>query len=220
LKGSALRKPEMLAVPLLILIVSAGCSEHARGTVGNPASQETLVAVYVTSPSPSGPLEIVTPGPSSTLLPPTAPAATPNLTATRVYSNLAYRIELRYPAGWKPVPGYVERYGGEDGFFMINAMSTGNLSLQEACDENAHHRLQPYGTQPTVEILEIQNEPGCLILPSSDQPKEEAGQAALIVRYPHQVDIGGTTYQYFILWADKQHIQSIAGSLQFLESPP
>ena len=58
----------------------------------------------------------------------------------------------------------------------------------------------------------------CLILPSADQPAEMREQAAYIVAYPQPVTIGGTTYRYFVLWADRRHINAIARTLTFLPS--
>jgi hypothetical protein len=43
-----------------------------------------------------------------------------------------------------------------------------------------------------------------------------AGQAALEVSYPQPVTVGGTRYNHFILYADKDHIEQLVRSLRFL----
>ncbi len=50
---------------------------------------------------------------------------------------------------------------------------------------------------------------GCFILPYSDQPPEMKEQSALIVRYPKPFTISGDTYNFFILWADYNHIRRL-----------
>ena len=133
----------------------------------------------------------------------------------QVYTNQDFQVTLQYPAGWQPVSGYDERYGGADGFFQISAMSGQGWTLDEACDSHAHHKLQPYGSEPQIESVQIQNQDACLILPSADQPADMQGQAALVVPYSQPVQIGGAVYQYFILWADREHIREIGNTLRF-----
>ena len=134
----------------------------------------------------------------------------------QTYASQDFQIILQYPAAWQPVPGYDERYGGADGFFQVSTVGAGQgMTLDEVCALDAYHKLQPYGSQPQVEELEIQGQPACLILPSADQPAAMSGQAGLIVRYPQPVEIRSVTYGYFILWADKDHIREIAETLRF-----
>lgn len=74
----------------------------------------------------------------------------------------------------------------------------------------------PYGSSPRIVMQTIQTREACFIFPSVDQPAEMNKQAALIVRYPRPVQIGETFYNYFILWADVNHIRQIGGQLSFL----
>jgi TolB protein len=128
------------------------------------------------------------------------------------YLNLIFKVSFQYPANWIRVTD--ERYEGRDGFFQIGAIASGD-NIDTVCQNEAFHQLSPYGTQPRVVTSNIQNQEACYIFPSEDQPPEMNNQAALIVRYPMPVVIGGTTYQYFILWADKGHIAEIGGSFVF-----
>jgi TolB protein len=134
------------------------------------------------------------------------------------YSNLAYAISLQYPADWQPISGFDNpesseiRFAAINGFFQIGAMDAD--SIDAIASAEAGHRLQPYGSQPTIETLEIQDQEARLILPSADQPAGMHNQAALIVRYPQPVNVIGTPCRYFVLWADWPHIHAIAQTLR------
>jgi TolB protein len=130
----------------------------------------------------------------------------------RVYTNQTFHVTFTYPANWSKVNE--ERYEGTDGFFQIAAIAGGN-QIREVCHSEAFHVLRPYGSQPRIVNSTIKNQEACFIYPSADQPKEMKNQAALIVRYPQPVSIQGTTYNYFILWADQLHIGQIAQELSF-----
>jgi len=139
----------------------------------------------------------------------------------QTYSNPYFGITLKYPADWQPVPGYGdpesgEKYAGTDGFFMINAMD--GESIDSVAAAEANHVLQPYGSQPTIESLQIQGQEARLILPSADANMED--QSALIVRYPQPVTIAGHAYPFFVLYADQNHVRAIGETLRFTENPP
>jgi len=89
--------------------------------------------------------------------------------------------------------------------------------LTKVCKNEAHHKLKPYGSEPKIEKLKIDNQDACLIIPSADQVKAMKNQSALIVHYPQPIQISGETYNYFILWADKNHINEIAKTLKFIK---
>jgi TolB protein len=130
----------------------------------------------------------------------------------KTYSNSVYKVRFQYPSHWQRVND--ERYEGVDGSFQISAIAS-DQSIDVVCQNEAFHQLNPYGTQPRIQHTRIGNQPACLIFPSQDQPTEMRNQAALIVRYPAPVVIDGTHYQYFILWADQNHIIEIGNSLTF-----
>ncbi|XKG66963.1 LysM peptidoglycan-binding domain-containing protein [Mesobacillus maritimus] len=139
-----------------------------------------------------------------------SPAPSANLNR---YTNPIFKVSFQYPAHWVRITD--ERYEGSDGFFQIGAIASGD-NIDTVCHNEAFHQLLPYGTQPRIVTTNIQNQDVCYIFPSEDQPPEMNNQAALIVRYPTPVVIGGTRYQYFILWADQGHITEIGGSLVLL----
>jgi TolB protein len=130
----------------------------------------------------------------------------------KTYSNSVYKVRFQYPSHWQRVND--ERYEGEDGFFQISAIAS-DQSIEVVCQNEAFHQLNPYGTKPRIQHTRVGSQPACLIFPSQDQPVEMNNQAALIVRYPTPVVIEGTEYQYFILWADQNHIIEMSTSLTF-----
>ncbi|MEH7379281.1 hypothetical protein V7138_02210 [Bacillus sp. JJ1533] len=130
-----------------------------------------------------------------------------------VYTNETYRVRFRYPSNWHQVNS--ERYEGADGFFQISAIGGGD-DIHEVCRGEAYHQLLPYGSSPRIYQTRISSQEACLIYPSADQPSEMNRQAAAIVRYPVPVTIEGSTYNYFILWADEDHLNSIARTITFL----
>ena len=152
---------------------------------------------------------------------PFPPTPTPYLDMWTTYSNPVFAVSLEYPADWQPIPGYGSpetgeiKYGGINGFFQVNAMDTESIDM--AASAEANHKLQPYGTQPTIETLQVQGQEARLILPSNDQATGRQYQAALIVRYPQPVNVLGTPCRFFILWADQAHIRTFAQTIQFTQ---
>jgi TolB protein len=136
--------------------------------------------------------------------------------STQRYTSSTYGVTFSYPSNWQPTNGYEERFSGADGFFQVSALSSPPPStLQDACNSTAQHRLKPYGSRPQVQRLQIQGRPACLILPSADQDRAMERMATLIVRYPKPIRLTGTDYNYFVLYADKEHIREIANTVRF-----
>jgi len=172
----------------------------------------SLDLFYITSAVPTA---IPTPSP----LPTPSPTAYQDMWLT--FSSRAYAISLQYPADWQPVPGYGSpetgdtRFAAINGFFQIGAMDSDSIDGATAAE--AQHRLQPYGSQPTIETLQVQGQEARLIVPSDDQPAGMQNQAAIIIRYPQPVNVVGTPCRYFVLWADWPHIRTIAQTLSFTD---
>jgi TolB protein len=131
----------------------------------------------------------------------------------RTFRSADFHVQFQYPSHWSRVEN--ERYEGSDGFFLISALAS-NEDIDTVCHNEAFHQLLPYGSEPRIAKTHIQNQEACFIYPSQDQPTEMEGQAALIVRYPNPVVIDGTRYHYFILWADRNHIDEIGRSVSFI----
>jgi TolB protein len=138
----------------------------------------------------------------------------------KTYSNPVYNIELKYPSDWqlREEIAFTHKYEGDDGFFQISVISGENLTIDEVCENEAYHKLKPYGSQPKIQKLEVQNQEACLILPSNDQSKPMKNQSALIVKYPQPIEIKKLgSYNYFILWADRDHVKKIIKTLKFIK---
>ncbi len=131
----------------------------------------------------------------------------------KTYTNTTYNVRFQYPSHWQRVTD--ERHEGPDGFFQIAAIFS-DETINTVCQNEAFHQLLPYGTEPRIFNTQIEKQEACLIFPSEDQPFEMRGQAALIVQYPTPIQIDGKTYNYFILWADQNHISEISTTLTFL----
>ena len=177
-----------------------------EGQAGDLSQEPFQITHALPSPSPI---------PSSTI----TPTPSPYLDMWATFSSPKFAVSLQYPADWQPVPGYISpelgetRFGAINGFFQIGAMDTD--SIDQAAAAEAKHKLQPYGSQPTIEVLQIQGQEARLILPSEDQPSGMQNQAAIIIRYPQPVNVIGTPARYFVLYADYTHIRTIAQTLQF-----
>ena len=130
------------------------------------------------------------------------------------YTNETYRIRLVYPYRWSKINN--KRYEGIDGFFQVSAISSSG-TLEELCSNEAHHKLKPYGTQPAINRTLANGNESCMIIPSEDQPMEMRGQSALIAEYDKPIEIEGTSYEYLIIWTDKNHIVDISDTLEFLD---
>jgi beta-lactamase regulating signal transducer with metallopeptidase domain len=144
-------------------------------------------------------------------------AADTSVDTSFLYRSEDYQISLCYPSSWKVNPNYIERYEGKDGFFQVGAIDGKEMSIDEAAQDEALHKLNPYGSAPQIIKCTIGQEEARLILPSADQAEEMHHQAGLIVKYPEAVQIGGSAYYYFILWADEAHIEQIGNTITFLK---
>ncbi len=130
------------------------------------------------------------------------------------YENIEYNIRFKYPFSWKKVEP--TRYEGDSGFFNISAISSISR-LEDLCKCEACHSLLPYGTKPNIKIFHHIGRKACIIMPSQDQAPEMKNQAAFIVEYPFEVEIQGDRYNYFLLWASKEHIEDLIKTLKFIK---
>lgn len=212
--------------------VNAGSSQVAQGitdangvflaqvpVAGEPGMKLVFAVVTEGKPGVLAPdlFQIIFAVPNPQPTPLLIATPTPYLDMWTTFSSPAFAVSLQYPADWQPA-GYGSpetgeiRFAGINGFFHINSMDGDSIDSVAAAE--AGHRLQPYGSQPTIETLQIQGQEARLILPSSDQPAGMQYQAALIVRYPPVLTIVWSP-RYFVMWADSPHIRTIAETLRF-----
>lgn len=131
------------------------------------------------------------------------------------YSNNIYKVSLSYPSNWKINPKYSNRYEGSDGFFQIGAILGDVTSIDKVAEYEINNK-KPYGTSPRISKLSIDGQEARLIIPSNDQSELMNRQAELIIRYPIEVELHGTKYNYFVLWSDKEHIMEIGKTIKFV----
>lgn len=131
------------------------------------------------------------------------------------YSNPRLGVSLVYPSSWdKEETG--DRYVGSNGFFGVDAVSASEqASVETIAQEVVTHRLQPYGASPRIIPLSVGGQEARLIFPSRDQ-SQRAG--VLIASFPHPVTMNDETYTFFVLYADVDHLQSLAESVTFLRN--
>jgi len=137
-----------------------------------------------------------------------------------VYRNNDFGISLEHPGGWEVQAGQGTKLAGDDGFFQLSAISGAGANLDQIAEGEAHHRLQPYGSAPTIEVTQVQDHDARVIWPSSDQPQSMRGQAALIVAPPWRLEVSGAEYDFLVLWADQTHIRQLAQTLRLIEPTP
>lgn len=155
-------------------------------------------------------------------------SAQKNLPETAAYANNDFRVSFEYPSLWKPDPAgrkFNENFlsfSGSDGFFVAGVLvAQGSISEVEniSIDGVARHLLQTsndYGSTPVISTTTLSGMDSSYIFPSADQPPNASRKATLIVRYPRILAIGSTTLPFFILDADKAHLESIAKTLKFI----
>jgi hypothetical protein len=195
----------------MVGILAAACAVACARQATSPPTALPTPQLTATSTEPA-------PTRSATPVPPTATPSPTEAKAWATYADPSYQITLRYPSSWQFVPGYGIKYAGPDGFFQLSGISGPSASIDEIAEGEAYHKLSPYGSQPTIESLEVDGQPARFILPSADQPTAMAGQSALIVQLPQPIDVGSDTYDYLVLWSDEEHIQQIFETLS-LQNP-
>jgi hypothetical protein len=133
----------------------------------------------------------------------------------------AFGIVLERPPDWEVDAEYSDpetgdtRYTGANGFVQVAAIDA--PSLDEAVAAEAEHHLRPYGSQPIVEHIRVGGQEARLIIPSEDQPADLSRQAAVIVRYPAPIEVGGQPCNLLIVWVDPEHIRAIVQTMRFIE---
>ena len=196
-------------VCLSLLVAMAAC---APAVTPQPTAAPTVIATATRT------LTAIRPAPTGTAPQPTATVLLTPSVAWATHADPTFAVTLQHPAHWQSVAGYDRKYAGTDGFFQLSAISSAGATIDKVAEDDAHHKLQPYGSEPTIEPLQVQGQEARLILPSADQPQAMKGQAGLIVHLPQPIDISGSQYDYLMLWADEEHIRAIAETLE-LQKP-
>ncbi len=140
------------------------------------------------------------------------PLAAPT-SAWATYTSQSLLVTLQYPSDWEPDDDEYDGFIGKDGFFRITASSIAGLSAKEWCELEIQHNpdktgVYRYGENPTMEILKVDNQPACLVLPESGR-----GVSLLVVEYP-QLEDGPPRLLFFS--ADTIHMRDLVDTLRFV----
>ena len=126
------------------------------------------------------------------------------------YINNTYKLSLMYPPLWAKLNNL--HYAGIDGYFRISELKT-DKTLEDVCKSEAFHKLQPYGSNPSIVSDTATGLDACLILPSEDQPTDMKKQSALIIKYTKGKQIDNQLSSYIILYTDMEHLKELKNSL-------
>ena len=196
--------------------------ERGHATIAALATENARLAAQAATLGPAiltaAPMSTETITPHATLAPTSSPS---DVEAWIPYSNPVLGVALKHPANWSIVPADtneesgVVKLSGEDGFLALSAMGNATATVDDVAAAEAGHKLQPYGSRPTIESLQIGGQEARLILPSDDQTGGKRAQAAVVVPFPHPVDIRGTICEFLLLHSDQGHIRDIAATITF-----
>jgi len=193
-------KTKMLIMFLLVTMIFVSCSPATKA-----AQMETSI--------PTATSTSILPTPTSLEVSPTS--------NWKTYTSETFLVTLKYPEYWTVDNTGNAVYSGQDGFFQLSASSMGWPTAKEACENeiqvNHSGKINNYGTNPTLEILQVDHQPACLILPSADQSQYERSGSLLVVEYP---DLENGHTLLLQLWADKNHIHDFIGTLRFVRQKP
>jgi len=158
-------------------------------------------------------------------------ASTPNVAH---YSNEWLKVELDYPAHWIPISGhelggqdgkFADPQGEADGYFTVSALGGQDTwTLDEAAEQQASHKLKPFGDKPTVTVLNLPAGEARLISP--DPSSHDLRMAEVLIRYPVPVNEGAISqpgliipvYYFFVLYGDVGSIQTLAETVRLSAS--
>lgn len=179
-----------------------------------------LVAFILASCAPMAkvvPTNTTVTAPIESTLTPESTIESPTLFSWKTYTSETFLITLKYPAYWNVNEEGYAVFSGQDGFFQITASSIAAPTAKEWCElimqNSLGKNIYRYGTKPTMEVLKVDNQPACLILPSDDQPQGEHDSSFLVVEYPQ---VEGERTRLLFFWADKNHIRDFISVLKFV----
>ena len=95
-------------------------------------------------------------------------------------------------------------------------MGDEGTSPEQACKGEAEHVLKPFGENPAIRPTKVDGQSACLIWPSTDQGAHS--DAAIFLKYPEPVEIGGDRYSILEVYADKDYILAVIGTVRFISS--
>lgn len=144
--------------------------------------------------------------------------------ALAFYNNATLRISFKYPAAWQSDPksggdtGISARYTGATGFFGLDSIGGDEkATIDDLTSELTSSQFKSYGSKPAVVPGTIDAHETRMIIPSDDQDAALVNQAVLVIRYLKPVTLNGKSYQFLVLYADRDHIRSLANTVKMLD---
>jgi len=138
---------------------------------------------------------------------------------TREVTSELYKVSVQIPITWIEDPNSLfnnefTRYQDENGFISFDVAGTGEESIDEITSQLAGATSKPFGNEPAITSATIDGQSARFILPSVDQAKDKHDEAVLIVTYPTQVVIDLKSYNFLVLYADKDFLYEIGQRLR------
>ena len=130
--------------------------------------------------------------------------------------RVEFRVRIEFPVGWRRDPDYELRFSGSDGYVSIVAQD-GPGGLKGVADAIAHHKLQPYGSQPEIEAITVDGANGLVIRPSADQHADLKGQVALVLERESPLIVSGENYSYLIIEVDGAHFAQVISTISLYD---
>lgn len=136
--------------------------------------------------------------------------------AYKDFTSPLYNITFKYPADWTKNPNYEERYDGPNGFFEVAELESFGRPIDQVVKREIDIPIKPYGTNPEVKAIELDGEPARIIMPSPDQQKVFEREVAIIIKNKKPVEENSGTYDYTVIWTNKENVQKILDTFKFL----
>lgn len=147
--------------------------------------------------------------------PPPPPADGP-VSQWMVRASPRFRAQFKYPPHWtRSSPREEDGYFGHNGFVIMSAFGGRGLTIDQAVGLEIKGKADLYGAKPSIEKSLIDGQEARIVMPSADQPADKRGQAMAMIRYPTPIRFSSEIYAFAILWADQEHLPTIAGTFRF-----
>ncbi len=115
------------------------------------------------------------------------------------YSSSIYKITFKYPPSWGRVINDIGIVGDKKGERVsISPFLGDEMTIDDIVDSEVNQRMQPYGENPTIEKLKIEDQEGRLIISEAALESNSSfyPTAALIIKYPKPIKISRTNKNY------------------------
>lgn len=121
----------------------------------------------------------------------------------------AIGLTLDIPVSWDESRDDPLARSGDSGFVRL-VLTTGSTAVADICRSEVERASAPYGPDPEVEAVLVDDEPACLVRPSG------RGAALAVVAVPLPPVIAGPNGRtYLFVHVDVHHLDTIVDSVRF-----